>query len=182
VSKTAISGAYTPRGYYSFVGDPARAPFRTWVEDRQLNPKGFDNQRLDAILDRTAGMGSHRGGRGLQHDVSSPQLAWEARRRHTPCSIRIYSYWDMDTLYLRGVEEERYFKALSEFTANAPLSIDADLHREYLFHSRPFLSRTGLPLDGRPSTLRGNFLDEGRSTYHMWPLHATAGMRSTYRA
>jgi hypothetical protein len=47
----------------------------------------------------------------------------------------------MDTLYLRGVEEERYVKALAEFTANAPPSIDADLHPEYLLHSRPFLPR-----------------------------------------
>jgi hypothetical protein len=89
------------------MGDPARAPFRTWVEDRQLNTNGFDNQSLDAIPDRTSGMGSHRGGMGLQHGVSSPQLSWEARRRHTPCSIRIEPSWDMDTLYLRGVEEER---------------------------------------------------------------------------
>jgi hypothetical protein len=65
VSQTAISGAYTPRGYSSFMGDPARAPFRTWVEDRQLNPNGFDSQRLDAIPDRTAGMGSPQGGRDL---------------------------------------------------------------------------------------------------------------------
>jgi hypothetical protein len=119
--------------------DPARAPFRTWVEDRQLNPNGFDNQRLDLISDRTAGMGSHRGVPGLKHGVSSPQLAWEARRRHTPCSIRIDPAWDMDTLYLRGGEEERYVKALAEFTANAPPSIDADLHPECLLLSRPFL-------------------------------------------
>jgi hypothetical protein len=144
VSQTAVSSAYTPRGYSSFMGDPARAPFRTWVEDRQLNPNGFDNQRLDAIPDRTAGMGSHRGRRGLQHGVSSPQLALEARRRHTPCSIRIDPAWDMDTLYLRGVEEERYEKTLAEFTANAPPSIDADLHPEYLLLSRPSLPRTWL--------------------------------------
>jgi hypothetical protein len=67
VSQTAVSSACTPQGCPSFMGDPARAPFRTWVEDRQLNPTGFDNQCLDAIPDRTAGMGSHRDGRGLQH-------------------------------------------------------------------------------------------------------------------
>jgi hypothetical protein len=65
VSQTAFSGAHTPRGYPNFMGDPARAPFQTCVEDRQLNPNGFDNQRLDAIPDRAAGMGSHRGGRGF---------------------------------------------------------------------------------------------------------------------
>jgi hypothetical protein len=47
----------------------------------------------------------------------------------------------MDTLYLRGFEEERYVKALSEFTVNAPPSIHADMHPECLLHSRPFLSR-----------------------------------------
>jgi hypothetical protein len=50
----------------------------------------------------------------------------------------------MDTLYLRGVEEERYVKALSEFTANAPPSIDADLHPKFILHSRPFLPRRWL--------------------------------------
>jgi hypothetical protein len=144
VSRTAISSAHTRRGYPSFMGDPARPTFRTWVEDRQLNPNGFDNQRLDAITDRADGMGSHRGGRGLHHGVSSPQLAWEARRRHTSCSIRIDPAWDMDTLYLRGVEEERYVQALAEFTANSPPSIDADLHPEYLLLSRPFLPRPWL--------------------------------------
>jgi hypothetical protein len=144
VSQTAISGVHTLRGYSHFMGDLTRAPFRTWVEDRQLNPNSFDNQRLDDIPDRTAGMGPQRSGRGLQHGVSSPQLAWEARRRHTPCSVRIDPAWDIDTLYLRGVEEERYVKALSEFTANAPPSIDADLHPEYLLHSRPFLPRPWL--------------------------------------
>jgi hypothetical protein len=50
----------------------------------------------------------------------------------------------MDTLYLRGVKEERYVKALAEFTANAPPSIDADLYPEYLLHPRPFLPRPWL--------------------------------------
>jgi hypothetical protein len=50
----------------------------------------------------------------------------------------------METLYLRGVEEERYVKALSEFTANDPPSIDANLHQEYLLQSRPFLPRPWL--------------------------------------
>jgi hypothetical protein len=58
VSQTAIYGVHTPRGYSHFMGDPTRAPFRTWVEDRQLNPNSFGDQRLDAIPDRTAGMGS----------------------------------------------------------------------------------------------------------------------------
>jgi hypothetical protein len=105
VSQTGISGASHPRGQSSVMWDPTRAPFRTWVEDRQLNPNCFYNQRLDAIPDRTSGMGSQRGGRGLQHGVSSLQLAWEARRRHTPFSVPIDPTWDMVTLYLRGVEE-----------------------------------------------------------------------------
>jgi hypothetical protein len=50
----------------------------------------------------------------------------------------------MDTLYLRGVEEERFVKVLSAFTANAPPSIDADIHPENSFHSRPFLPRPWL--------------------------------------
>jgi hypothetical protein len=134
VSQTAISGVHTLRGYSHFMVDPTRAPFRTWVKDRQLNPNSFENQRLDAITDRNAGMGPQRDGRGMKHGVSSPQLAWEARRRHTPCSVRIDTDWDMETLYLRGVEEERHVKELSEFTANAPPSIETDLHREYLLH------------------------------------------------
>jgi hypothetical protein len=137
VSQTAKSGAYNPRGYSSFMGDPARAPFRTWVEDRPWKPNGFENQRLDAITDRTSGMGSQRGGRGFQHGISSPQLAWEVRRSHTPCSIPIDPASDIDTLYLRGVEEERYVKALGEFTVNAPTSIGTNIHPKYIFLSRP---------------------------------------------
>jgi hypothetical protein len=89
-------------------------------------------------------MGAQRGGRGLKHGVRSPHLAWEARRRHTPCSVPIDAAWNMDTLYLRGVEEERYVKALSELTANVPPSIDANLHPEYIVQSRPCLPRPWL--------------------------------------
>jgi hypothetical protein len=45
---------------------------------------------------------------------------------------------------LSGVEEERYVKALSEFAANTPPSIDANLNPEYLLQSRPFLPRPWL--------------------------------------
>jgi hypothetical protein len=76
VSQTDIYSAHNPRDHSSFLGNATRVPFRTWVEDRQLNPRGLDNQRLDAIPDRNAWMGWQRGGRGLQHGVISPQLAW----------------------------------------------------------------------------------------------------------
>jgi hypothetical protein len=138
VSQTGVYGAFYPRGHSSIMGD-----LTSWVKDRQLNPNCFDNQRLDDIPNRTSGMGSQTGGRGLQHGVRSPQLAWEARRRHTPCSVPIDPARDMDTLCLRGVEEERYVKALSEFTANAPLIIDANTP-EYLLQSRPVMPRPWL--------------------------------------
>jgi hypothetical protein len=77
----------------------------------------------------------------LQNGVSSPELALEARRRHTPCSVLIDSAWNIDTLYLRGIEEERYVEALSESNANDTPSIDANRHPEYLLQSRPFLAR-----------------------------------------
>jgi hypothetical protein len=44
---------------------------------------------------------------------------------------------------LRGVEEERYVKALSEFTSNAPFIIDAN-PPEYLLQSRPVMPRPWL--------------------------------------
>jgi hypothetical protein len=50
----------------------------------------------------------------------------------------------MDTLYLRGVEEEPYVKALFELTANAPTRVDINLNPEYILHSRPFLPRPWL--------------------------------------
>jgi hypothetical protein len=55
-------------------GRPSPTSFKTWVEDRLLNPNCFDSRRIDAIPDRV----SWRSGRGLQHVASSPQLAWEA--------------------------------------------------------------------------------------------------------
>jgi hypothetical protein len=142
-SQTAISGG-VPRRRSRAMGESSRVPFKSWVEDRQLNPNCFDSQRIDAIPDRVSGMGAGRGGRGLQHGASSPQLAWEARRRHTPCSVPIDPAWDMDNLYLRGVEEERYVKALAEFTANTPTRVDVKLHPDYVLHPRPFLPRPWL--------------------------------------
>jgi hypothetical protein len=50
----------------------------------------------------------------------------------------------MHTLYLRGVEEEPYVKALFELTANAPTRVDINLNPEYILHSRPFLPRPWL--------------------------------------
>jgi hypothetical protein len=79
-----------------------------------------------------------------------------------PCSIRIYPAWDMDNLYLRGVEEEPYVKALSEFTANASPSIDADLHPEYLLQSRPFLPHPWLTSGSKTIDLERKFPRRGQ--------------------
>jgi hypothetical protein len=124
--------------------DRARTPFKPRVEDRLLNPNCFDSQHIDAIPDRVSG----RSGRGLQHRASSPQLAWDARRRHPPCSIPIDPNWDMDSLYLRGFEEEPYVKALMAFTTAVPTRIIADMHPDYVLHSRPLLPRPWL-ISGR---------------------------------
>jgi hypothetical protein len=117
--------------------DRARTPFKPWVEDRLLNANCFDSQRIDAIPDRV----SRRSGRGLQHGASSPQLAWEARRRHTPSSVPIDPNWDMDNLYLRGVDEEPYVKALMAFTTAVPTRVIAYMHPDYVLHFRPLLPR-----------------------------------------
>jgi hypothetical protein len=154
VSQTAISGAYIPRGSSRFIGDPTRAPFRAWVECRQLNRNGFENQRLDAIPDRTSGMGSQRGGRGLQHGVSSPRLAWEARRRHTSCSVRIDPAWDINTLYLRYVEEERYVKPFLS-SPRTPLPVSTPICIRSISSSRGRSCLVpGSLLAARPLTLR----------------------------
>jgi hypothetical protein len=179
-SQTAVSGG-VPRRRSRAMGDSSRVPFKPWVEDLQLNPNCVDSQRIDAIPDRVSGMVAGRSGRGLQHGVSSPQLAWEARRRHTPCSVSIDPAWDMDNLYLRGVEEEPYVKALAEFTASSPTRVDATLRPEYLLHPRPFLPRPWLTSGERPSTLRGNSLGEVTCMCTMRPMPATAVMHSTYR-
>jgi hypothetical protein len=139
-SQTALSDPFLPRSRSLSMGDPSRAPFKPWVEDRLRNPNCFDSQRIDAIPDRVSG----RSGRSLQHGASSPQLAWEARRRHTPCSVPIDPTWDMDNLYLRGVEEEPYVKALSAFTTATPTRVVTDMHPDYVLHVRPLLPRPWL--------------------------------------
>jgi hypothetical protein len=139
-SQTALSDPFLPRSRSLSMGDPTRAPFKPWVEDRLLNPNCFDSQRVDAIPDRVSG----RSGRSLQHGASSPQLAWEARRRHTPCSVPIDPTWDMDNLYLRGVEEAAYVQALFEFTAAVPTRVVVDMHSDYILHPRPLLPRPWL--------------------------------------
>jgi hypothetical protein len=100
-SQTAPSGSFIPRSRSLPIVERARTPFKPWVEDRLLNANCSDSQRIDAIPDRVSG----RSGSGLQHDSSSLQLAWEARRRHTLCSVPIDPNWDMYNLYLRGVED-----------------------------------------------------------------------------
>jgi hypothetical protein len=143
-SQTALSGSFIPRSRSLPIVDRARTPFKPWVEDRLLNANCFDSQRIDAIPDRVSG----RSGRGLQHGASSPLLAWEARRRHTPCSVPIGPNWDMDNLHLRGVKEEPYIKALMAFTTAVTTRVIADMHPDYVLHPRPLLPRPWL-ISGR---------------------------------
>jgi hypothetical protein len=81
-----------------------RPAFSQWAEERVTQPPRFDNVRLDQVPIR-----ERRDGQ----PATSPELAWNARRRHAPCHTRVPATCRVDSHYLRLDEEFEYVIRLS---------------------------------------------------------------------
>jgi hypothetical protein len=112
-----------------------RVPFKPWATERLVNESCFDRKRFDAKPTRVL----------LPHDQvrgrhsSSPQLAWDARRRHAPCSIAIPELWGMDCLYGRLDGEEAYIRRLWTLTNSNPVPAESVVSLELVCDDRPLV-------------------------------------------
>jgi hypothetical protein len=116
-----------------------RVPFLPWVTERESNPRCFDRVRFDSVPDDP---------RGGNRRATTPQQAWEARRKHAPCGIRIPPDLGMDCLYLREEQEEDYVRRLAEFTRKHPRVPEGDVSREVICSQVPLLPLRW-PMSGR---------------------------------
>jgi hypothetical protein len=123
-----------------------RIPFKPWATERLVNASCFDRKRFDAIPTRVVNPNDPARGR----QPSSPQLAWDARRRHAPCSIPIPELWGMDCLYGRLDEEEAYIRRLWTMTASNPAPPDGVVSLELVCYDRPLVPYRW-PTSGRPT-------------------------------
>ena len=85
---------------------PRRVPITTWASERGVNLLSLDCVRFESVT-------LVDGRDGARRRMMSPQLAWEARRKHASCAIPIPASWQMDCRYMRIESEEWYVKRLS---------------------------------------------------------------------
>jgi hypothetical protein len=102
----------------------------SWAEERARNTGCFDVQRFDAIPSRATQAGAR---------LRGPECAWDARRRHAPCTQRISPSWGMDCVYLRVPREATYVEALHLRTVQNPAMGEVGMGRDYLVMSKPLL-------------------------------------------
>jgi hypothetical protein len=81
-----------------------RPAFSQRAEERVTQPPRFDNTSLDKVPVR-----ERRDGQA----ATSPELAWNARRRHVPCHARVPATCQFESRYLRLDEEFEYVIRLS---------------------------------------------------------------------
>ena len=110
---------------------PRRIPITTWASERDVNLVSLDRVRFESVplID----------GRDGARRRMSPQLAWEARRKHAPCAIPISPSWRMDCRYVRIEGEEQYVKRLWELTAANPRATSGDVSAAVICQDRPLL-------------------------------------------
>ena len=110
---------------------PRRIPITTWASERDVNLLSLDRVRFESVplID----------GRDGARRRMSPQLAWEARRKHAPCAIPISPSWRMDCRYVRIEGEEQYVKRLWELTAANPRATSGDVSAAVICQDRPLL-------------------------------------------
>ena len=136
-ANTAGTDANHPRDFGPVMeadvpADPRRIPFTTWASERDVALLCLDRVRFESV--------PTIGGRdGLRRRVMSPQLAWEARRKHAPCAIPIPPEWGMDCHYMRVDSEKDYVRRLWELTAPNPRSPAALVHPSVICQDRPLL-------------------------------------------
>jgi hypothetical protein len=133
------------------MGDHHREPFRPWAAERAENTC-FDMSRFDAIPPGTHGGNRYRG----------REAAWEARRKHSPCPMRIIPSWGMDCIFLRTPSEADYVKALWAYTAQNPAVGELTVCREYLMESKPFLPLPWPPSGRKSSNPEAEFSQKGQ--------------------
>jgi hypothetical protein len=83
---------------------PRRIAITSWAFERDINLLSLDRVCFESVplID----------GRDGTRRAMSPQLAWEARRKHAPCTIPISPSRRMDCRYVRIDSEEEYVRRL----------------------------------------------------------------------
>jgi hypothetical protein len=111
---------------------PRRIPITTWASERDVNLLSLDHVRFESVplID---------GRDGTRRREMSPQLAWEARRQHAPCTIPISPAWRRDCRYVRIESEEGYVRRLWELTAPNPRATSGDVSATVICQDRPLL-------------------------------------------
>jgi hypothetical protein len=127
------------------MGDNRPETFRSWAAER-AETTCFDMSRFDAIPPRTPGVNRYWG----------REVAWDARRRDSPCPQRILPSWGMDCVYLRTPAESDYVQALWAYTEQNPAIGEKAVGREYLMARKPLL-----PLQWPPSGRKTNNNPDG---------------------
>jgi hypothetical protein len=129
-----------------------RPAFSQWAEERVTQPPRFDNIRLDRVPVR-----ERRDGQA----ATSPELAWNARRRHAPCHTRVPATCQVDCHYLRLDEEFEYVIRLSHILS-VPGHASLDRASWVLLAFSPPFAPYRWPILSRPTPFpRQEFAPEG---------------------
>jgi hypothetical protein len=152
---TSTNAIVPPRPYHRLythtMGDHHREPFRPWAAER-AEATCFDMSRFDAIPPGTHGGNRYRG----------CEAAWEARRKHSPCPLRIIPSFGIDCIFLRTPSETDYVKALWAYTAQNSAVGEVTVLREYIMESKPFLPLPWPPSGRKYSNPETEFSKKGQ--------------------
>jgi hypothetical protein len=156
-------------------GVSRRIPITTWESERDVNLLCLDRIRFESVPVIDGRVGTRR-------RAMNPQLAWEARRKHAPCTIPISPSSRVDCRYVRIDNEIEYVRRLWELTApnpSAPLGMSVLPSFVRTGHSCLYV---GPPLDGRPKTRNGNFPSVVVTPFPENGMLGTASMHCTCQA
>jgi hypothetical protein len=120
------------------AGAARRIPFKTWAAERDIRLICLDRVRFDSVP-VTVGQGD------LRRPPTSPQMAWEARRKHAPCSVPNPHAWGVDTLYLRDPNEKSYVRRLWQDTAQDPQGLEKFVSSSVICQDMPLIPAVWLP-------------------------------------
>ena len=133
-------------------GAGERPAFTSWEVERVRSPKRFDNYRLDQVPIRE---------RRHPQPATSPELAWNARRRHAPCHTRVPPACNVDCHFLRLDEELEYVIRLAHILT-VPTSFSLDRASWALLPMAPPYAPFRWPSLPRPTPFpRQEFAAEG---------------------
>jgi hypothetical protein len=106
-----------------------RPHFSLWADERRTLPARFENGRIDHVPIRE---------RRKNQPATGPELAWNARRRHAPCHIRVPATAVVDCHYLRLEEEFEYVIRLSHILTTPTSSPLTRVSWSFLAFSPPY--------------------------------------------